>query len=710
MAEKRYIQVILPLRLGWEPFYALPSGISVQVGDRVKVLFSRKPYLAVVSRTDTEPSIDNRKVFTIQSVEADLPRVSEQEIAFWRQVADYYLCSIGEVYKLAYPAARAEEMKATANQARRERLEERIARVEAELAKAEASKRTRESTRERLRETLQQLRIERDNREAGPDGRPAAVDDSIVLSPAQQRAYDGILSAGKKPVLLHGVTGSGKTEIYLKLAAGTLSEGKSVLYLVPEIALSRQLESRVGKIFPGVQVYHSGETIARRRDIAARCRTGAPGIVLGTRSALFLPHRNLGLIIVDEEHDTSYKQTEPAPRYHARETAVMLALQYGARMVLGSATPSLESLYNCMGGRFIRISLKERFFHGNDAEVEVIDTVEERRKRGMIGHFSRKLIAHIQEALQADKQVFILRSRRSYAPLLQCHECGEMATCPQCSVKLSWHQDTGRMVCHYCGYSEPYTGHCPSCGGELISLGAGTQKIEEEARELFPQAQVARLDSDTAQQAGYTRNLLNRFEKGEIDILVGTQIITKGFDFERLALVAVIGADTLLGQPDFRSDEKAFQLLEQFRGRCGRRGGKGLFVIQTAQSGHPVYRNLSSLTGTESMLPERKNFGYPPFTRLILILLKDSNLKRLTYLADELARLLGATLGPEVRISGPYAPAIDKIAGQYFRHIRLTMAKDKHLGEHKKLLAETLAAFEKERSWNGHFAIDVDPV
>ena len=710
MTEKRYIQVILPLRLGWEPFYALPSGISVQVGDRVKVLFSRKPYLAVVSRTDTEPSIDNRKVFTIQSVEADLPRVSEQEIAFWRQVADYYLCSIGEVYKLAYPAARAEEMKATANQARRERLEERIARVEAELAKAEASKRTRESTRERLRETLQQLRIERDNREAGPDGRPAAVDDSIVLSPAQQRAYDGILSAGKKPVLLHGVTGSGKTEIYLKLAAGTLSEGKSVLYLVPEIALSRQLESRVGKIFPGVQIYHSGETIARRRDIAARCRTGAPGIVLGTRSALFLPHRNLGLIIVDEEHDTSYKQTEPAPRYHARETAVMLALQYGARMVLGSATPSLESLYNCMGGRFIRISLKERFFHGNDAEVEVIDTVEERRKRGMIGHFSRKLIAHIQEALQADKQVFILRSRRSYAPLLQCHECGEMATCPQCSVKLSWHQDTGRMVCHYCGYSEPYTGHCPSCGGELISLGAGTQKIEEEARELFPQAQVARLDSDTAQQAGYTRNLLNRFEKGEIDILVGTQIITKGFDFERLALVAVIGADTLLGQPDFRSDEKAFQLLEQFRGRCGRRGAKGLFVIQTAQSGHPVYRNLSSLTGTESMLPERKNFGYPPFTRLILILLKDSNLKRLTYLADELARLLGATLGPEVRISGPYAPAIDKIAGQYFRHIRLTMAKDKHLGEHKKLLAETLAAFEKERSWNGHFAIDVDPV
>ncbi len=710
MAEKRYIQVILPLRLGWEPFYALPSGISVQVGDRVKVLFSRKPYLAVVSRTDTEPSIDNRKVFTIQSVEADLPRVSEQEIAFWRQVADYYLCSIGEVYKLAYPAARAEEMKATANQARRERLEERIARVEAELAKAEASKRTRESTRERLRETLQQLRIERDNREAGPDGRPAAVDDSIVLSPAQQRAYDGILSAGKKPVLLHGVTGSGKTEIYLKLAAGTLSEGKSVLYLVPEIALSRQLESRVGKVFPGVQVYHSGETIARRRDIAARCRTGAPGIVLGTRSALFLPHRNLGLIIVDEEHDTSYKQTEPAPRYHARETAVMLALQYGARMVLGSATPSLESLYNCMGGRFIRISLKERFFHGNDAEVEVIDTVDERRKRGMIGHFSRKLIAHIQEALQADKQVFILRSRRSYAPLLQCHECGEMATCPQCSVKLSWHQDTGRMVCHYCGYSEPYTGHCPSCGGELISLGAGTQKIEEEARELFPQAQVARLDSDTAQQAGYTRNLLNRFEKGEIDILVGTQIITKGFDFERLALVAVIGADTLLGQPDFRSDEKAFQLLEQFRGRCGRRGAKGLFVIQTAQSGHPVYRNLSSLTGTESMLPERKNFGYPPFTRLILILLKDSNLKRLTYLADELARLLGVTLGPEVRISGPYAPAIDKIAGQYFRHIRLTMAKDKHLGEHKKLLAETLAAFEKERSWNGHFAIDVDPV
>ena len=710
MAERQYIQVILPLRLGWEPFYALPNGISVQVGDRVKVLFARKPYLAVVSRTDTQPSIDNRKVFTIQSVESDLPRVSEEEIAFWHQVADYYLCSIGEVYKLAYPAARAEEMKATANQARQDRLEDRIARLEAELAKAEASKRTWESTRERLRANLQQLREERDGQTAGPEGAPETVHDNIVLSPAQQRAYEGILKAGKKPVLLHGVTGSGKTEIYLKLAARTLSEGKSVLYLVPEIALSRQLESRVGMVFPGVQVYHSGESSARRRDIAARCRRGAPGIVLGTRSALFLPHRNLGLIIVDEEHDTSYKQTEPAPRYHARETAVMLAVQYGARMVLGSATPSLESAYNCMGGRFIRIDLSERYFHGNDAEVEVIDTVDERRKRGMIGHFSRKLIAHIQKALEAGKQVFILRSRRSYAPLLQCHECGEMPACPQCSVKLSWHQDTGRMVCHYCGYSEPYTGHCPKCGGELVSLGAGTQKIEEEARELFPEARVARLDSDTAQQAGYTRDILGRFGKGEVDILVGTQIITKGFDFERLALVAVIGADTLLGQPDFRSDEKAFQLLEQFRGRCGRRGEKGLFVIQTAQSGHPVYRNLSNLTGTESMLPERKNFGYPPFTRLICILLKDSNLQRLAYLAEELARLLADTLGTEVRISGPYAPAVDKIAGQHFRHIRLTMAKDKRLGQHKRLLAETLAAFEKERSWTGHIAIDVDPV
>ena len=710
MAERRYIQVILPLRLGWEPFYALPPGVSVQVGDRIKVLFARKTYLAVVSRTGTHPSIDNRKVFTISEVETDLPRVSEEEIAFWHQVADYYLCSIGEVYKLAYPAARAEEMKATADQARQDRLEDRIAHKEAELAKAEASARTRESTRERLRAELRQLRDERDGNTPVPPPPSAEIRDDIVLSPTQQKAFEEILGAENKPVLLRGVTGSGKTEIYLKLAARTLAAGKTVLYLVPEIALSRQLESRVRKVFPGVQVYHSAETAARRRDIASRCRTGAPGIVLGTRSALFLPHRNLGLIILDEEHDTSYKQTEAAPRYHAREAAVMLSVCHGARMVLGSATPSLESVYNCMGGRFVRIDLNERFFHGNEAEVEVIDTVDERRKRGMIGHFSRKLIVRIQEALDAGKQVFILRSRRSYAPLLQCNDCGEMPACPQCSVKLSWHQDTGRMVCHYCGYSEPYTGRCPKCGNELALLGAGTQKIEEEARELFPQVQVARLDSDTDRRAGYTRDILNRFEKGEIQILVGTQIITKGFDFERLALVAVIGADTLLGQPDFRSDEKAFQLLEQFRGRCGRRGEKGLFVIQTAQGRHPVYRNLTGLSGTENMLPERKRFGYPPFTRFICILLKDGNPQRLQYLADELVRLLAATLGTEVRISGPYAPAVAKIAGQHFRHIRLTLAKDKRLGLHKKRLSEALSAFEKERAWAGHIAIDVDPV
>ena len=296
---------------------------------------------------------------------------------------------------------------------------------------------------------------------------------------------------------------------------------------------------------------------------------------------MFLPHHDLGLIVVDEEHDTSYKQDAPAPRYNGRDTALMLARIMGAEVLLGTATPSLESLYNCRSGRMDKVDLNCRYFGSADADVEIVDTRAERRKHGMSGNFSFKLIAHINDALAHGGQVLILRGRRAYSPAVQCSACGDIPRCPHCNVPLSWHRQEGILLCHYCGWREPYTGKCRKCGGDLEPLGSGTQRIEEEASALFPDARVARLDGDTAMEAGREEEIIRDFAKRSIDILIGTQILAKGFDFDGLSLVAVIQADSLLGQQDFRADERAVQLLEQFRGRSGRRGDKGLLVIQT---------------------------------------------------------------------------------------------------------------------------------
>ena len=543
-------------------------------------------------------------------------------------------------------------------------------------------------------------------------GKTEASPDSVDLSPAQETAASAIRTAfaGGKTVLLHGVTGSGKTEIYLKLAQETLGEGRNVLFLVPEIALSRQLEDRIAAVFPDVQVFHSGISAARRSQVASRIRKPVPYLVLGTRSALFLPHHDLGLIIVDEEHDTSYKQDAPAPRYNARESAIMLGVIQKAHVLLGSATPSLESLYNAETGRFVKVDLKERFHAGDEAVIRLIDTVAERRKRGMTGSFSRKLIHEISEALNAGEQVLVLRARRSYAPAVQCIECGQIPKCPHCHVPMSLHRNPDRLVCHYCGHSEPYTGLCPSCRGELQPLGAGTQKVEEELSALFPERRIARLDGDTpdSEEAAIIRGFAGR----DIDILVGTQIITKGFDFDGLSLVAVLQADSLVGLQDFRADERAFQLLEQFRGRSGRRGKPGRIVIQTREPEHPVYARLQG-SGDEDLLAERKLFGYPPYTRLIHITLKDGNEKRLDFLSKELRNALLAAFSESdtpPAVIGPYAPAVDRIAGESIRQIRVMFARNKALTTLKRTLAQTVSAFGKDRKYAEHLTIDVDPV
>ena len=699
MPVPAYIQVILPLRLEWEPYYSLPEGVKVEVGDRVRVLFARKEYVGAVSAIGVTPRTDENRILPILAVEEGLPRVLPDEIQFWRAVSDYYLCSMGEVYKAAYPALKTGQEEVEARN--KERLETRLERL-----KDKAEKARREDTRERYKAEIETV-------EALLRGEaPVSVPVPVTLSPAQEiaaRTARKALADGKT-VLLHGVTGSGKTEIYLKLAQETLDQGRSVLFLVPEIALSRQLEDRIATVFPDVLVFHSGVSAARRSQVASCVRKPGQYLVLGTRSALFLPHHHLGLIIVDEEHDTSYKQDAPAPRYNARESAIMLGVIQKAQVVLGSATPSLESLYNAETGRFVKVDLKERFHSGNEAEIRIIDTVAERRKRGMTGSFSRKLIQEITDTLDGGGQVLVLRARRSYAPSVQCTECGKIPKCPHCHVPMSLHRGPDRLVCHYCGHTEPYTGICPSCHGELQPLGAGTQKVEEELTNLFPERRIARLDGDTPDTEEAA--IIRRFSAGDIDILVGTQIITKGFDFDGLSLVAVLQADSLVGQQDFRADERAFQLLEQFRGRSGRRGRPGRIVIQTREPEHPVYARLQGSDDAD-LLAERKLFGYPPYTRLIHITLKDSNEKRLDYLSKELRNALLAAFAEAdtpPAVIGPYAPAVDRIAGESIRQLRVMLARNKALTALKRTLAQAVSTFGKERKYAAHLAVDVDPV
>lgn len=808
MTGRIFIQVILPLRLEWEPFYYQEIELSesagdasglfpvtsigsvterdkeqVRVGDRVRVNFAGKEYVGVVSMADAGKQAEEMgivdKVKPILGMAEGLEPVTKEEIELWRQIAEYYLCTVGEVYKAAYPAqkvekevvqARQEALKVEREEKNRTKIADKIKRLEERAEKkAELAAKARKSeSRERYLAEKEMLEGEigllvreltsmvgelcrttgsvtgyGDSVTYHQDEEPIGgsiietsegTEKEIRLSAAQEEAYSKIkeIFAKGKPALLHGVTGSGKTEIYLKLAQETLAMGKNVLYLVPEIALSRQLEDRISETFPELLVFHSGETMSRKREVATVLRhagepvEGKGYVVLGTRSAIFLPHKNLGLVIVDEEHDTSYKQDSPAPRYNGRETAIMMAKIFGANVILGSATPSLESLYNCSVGRYGLVTLNKRFYDAADSDIEIIDTIAERRKNGMIGNFSRKLIEHIGKCLGEHRQVLILRERRAYSPIVQCQECGDIPKCRCCNVSLSLHRradGSERLVCHYCGRVYEYTGKCHKCGGELKPLGSGTQKIEEEASKLFPNARIARLDSDMAQSRKYETDTIRKFSNGEIDILIGTRMVAKGFDFSGLSLVAVLQADSILGQEDYRADERGLQLLEQFRGRCGRRGEKGLFVIQTSQPEHPVYQSIDGKldeNGTMArFLGERKLFGYPPYSRVIGVVIKDYNQARVDLLSRDLGEYLRGALAVKVSLApgvqngpnviGPYSPAIDKISNQNIRQIRVLLPKDRSLARNKETLAAAVERFEKEKKYSGHIALDVDP-
>lgn len=669
--EKRYVEVLLPLKLKRTLTYRLPDGWTAAPGAWVQVPLRGHTALGVVTGIcGSAPA--GVPLSTIGEVTAlvDKPGVGVAETAFWQDIADYYLCTPGEVFKAAYNAG------------------------------------------------LQRAVLQPD-KPAGPKKprRKAAPTDDFSLKPlsdAQAAALDRIgkgFAAGK-PVLLHGVTGSGKTELYLHLAAERLRQGRDVLYLVPEIAVSKQLQQRLAAVFGDrLLLYHSQATVPQRyRVIDTLRRDPTPRIVLGTRSAVFLPLRNLGLVVVDEEHDRSYKQDDMAPRYNGRDAALMLAARHGADVVLGSATPSCESLYNVQTRKFAQVELPQRFFGGDNPVVEVIDTTRERRLRNMEGSFSRKLLKEMASVLDAGLQVMVFRSRRAYAPVVQCGACGETVRCPHCNVALSYHRFNNQLSCHYCGYHRPYTLRCPSCGEvALMELGAGTERIEEELQVAFPGRRIARFDADTTQSRLAQERMIRDFAAGDIDILVGTQMITKGFDFERLAMVVLVSADSLFAVPDFRSDERASQLIRQLQGRSGRRGQQSRIVIQTAQPDHPVIRQLlhPDARPAAGLLAERRQFNYPPYVRMMAVTVKDKfegRLWNVSRLVREAAEAVGIA-----DIAGPVTPAVDMVAGEHIAQFWIKLPRTRSLAAAKRAFYERIEQIDSDFKGRTTIVIDVDP-
>ncbi len=520
--------------------------------------------------------------------------------------------------------------------------------------------------------------------------------------------------AGKKTVLLHGVTGSGKTQIYIELIRQTILQGGQVLYLLPEIALTTQIVGRLQRVFGGdIAVYHSKINDNERVEVWNGAASGRP-IILGARSGLFLPFQNLQLIIVDEEHDPSFKQYDPAPRYNARDAAIYLAATTQANVLLGSATPAVESYFNATTGKYGLVELKNRFGGLEMPEMEVVDLRDQHKKRTMHGIFSSTLIEHLKAALEAGEQAILFQNRRGYAPILECETCGWASQCQNCDVSLTYHKFQHTLRCHYCNFRAEVPETCPACGsGKLMMLGAGTEKIEDELKIFLPDARIARMDLDTAGTKNSMSALLHDFEERELDILVGTQMVSKGLDFENVALVGVLSADQIVRFPDFRSGERAFQLITQVSGRAGRKKKRGKVLIQAFATEHPVVKDVLDSDFQRFMereLEERKTFNYPPFSRLIHVNIQHKDDKITAAAAAYLAAILRDKLGP-TRVLGPVIPPVGRIRNYYHQNIMLKLEKTGSMvAQTKQLLRRANEAIVGKPGWSQvRVAIDVDP-
>lgn len=730
---------------------------QVRMGVRVLVPLGRsKTYTAMAVRLHSEkPEFETRPI--IQVIDAE-PVLIEQQLRLWQWISTYYMSPIGDVFKAALPAGlKAEEnyrpktvrcVTLPANLRSEQSLHMALTILKralkqhqtfstylelshwneidgetppahiAEIACDELQNAANASDAV-LRQLIQRNFLELYHREVGRLNTTGEYHPERIqpLSPAQQAAEDSIQKQfnEKNVVLLHGVTSSGKTEIYIHLIKKAIDEGKQVLYLLPEIALTVQMTRRLQNVFGSrLGIYHSKYSDAERVEIWKKQLSNEPyDVILGARSAVFLPFTRLGLVIVDEEHETSFKQQDPAPRYHARSTAIMLARMYeGAKVLLGTATPSMESYHNACMGKYGYVQLTTRYKDVAMPEIRVVDTKDLYHRKMMRGAFSPDLLEAMRTALRNKKQVLLFQNRRGFAPMVECKVCGWVPKCKNCDVSLTYHRSMNLLTCHYCGYTYPVPKQCPNCEStELLGRGYGTEKIEDRVRELFPEARIARMDLDTTRSAGAYGRIIDDFSCGRTDILIGTQMITKGLDFSGVTVVGILNADTMLNYPDFRAYEQAFQMLSQVSGRAGRRDERGLVILQTKSADLPVIQQVVAgdfQTFARDLLEERSMFRYPPFYHLVYVYLRHRNEQLVDSAAIEMASRLRQAFAD--RVLGPDKPAVARVKTESIRKIVIKLEQGINLPLARQCMAEARTQLLQDKRYAAMTVFfDVDP-
>lgn len=730
---------------------------QVRMGVRVLVPLGRsKTYTAMAVRLHSEkPEFETRPI--IQVIDAE-PVLIEQQLRLWQWISTYYMSPIGDVFKAALPAGlKAEEnyrpktvrcVTLPANLRSEQSLHMALTILKralkqhqtfstylqlshwseidgetppahiAEIACDELQNAANASDAV-LRQLIQRNFLELYHREVGRLNTSGEYHPERIqpLSPAQKAAEDSIQKQfnEKNVVLLHGVTSSGKTEIYIHLIKKAIDEGKQVLYLLPEIALTVQMTRRLQNVFGSrLGIYHSKYSDAERVEIWKKQLSSEPyDVILGARSAVFLPFTRLGFVIVDEEHETSFKQQDPAPRYHARSTAIMLARMYeGAKVLLGTATPSMESYHNACTGKYGYVQLTTRYKDVAMPEIRVVDTKDLYHRKMMRGAFSPDLLEAMRTALRNKKQVLLFQNRRGFAPMVECKVCGWVPKCKNCDVSLTYHRSMNLLTCHYCGYTYPVPKQCPNCEStELLGRGYGTEKIEDRVRELFPEARIARMDLDTTRSAGAYGRIIDDFSCGRTDILIGTQMITKGLDFSGVTVVGILNADTMLNYPDFRAYEQAFQMLSQVSGRAGRRDERGLVILQTKSADLPVIQQVVAgdfQTFARDLLEERSMFRYPPFYHLVYVYLRHRNEQLVDSAAIEMASRLRQAFAD--RVLGPDKPAVARVKTESIRKIVIKLEQGINLPLARQCMAEARTQLLQDKRYAAMTVFfDVDP-
>ena len=762
-----FVDVILPVPLDGFFTYSVPQHLTeqVRVGARVLVPFGRnKTYVGIAAEIHHRAP-EGYLVKDILQVLDVSPILLDSQLKLWRWIADYYMSPIGEVYKAALPSGlKAEDgyrpktelyirltpqfrqeaalhvalnmlQRAPKQQAAfidflhlseidQEPEGEGIAVTRDELLNAGHTLPTINQLVKRGMLETYELEVGRLNQGGEPH-----LENIQPLSEVQQDAYNQIQFSflRKNVTLLHGVTSSGKTEIYIHLIRQALEQKKQVLYLLPEIALTVQIMQRLQRVFGNrLGIYHSKYADAERVEIWQKQLSRNPyDVILGARSAVFLPFQNLGLVIIDEEHETSYKQQDPMPRYHARSTAIVLAQMQGAKTLLGTATPSAETYFNALSpapqgegtvvgaGKYGLVELFQRYKNIELPEIQVVDIRDLQHRKMMNGPFSPLLLTKTREALERGEQVILFQNRRGYAPMIECKQCGWVPRCQHCDVSLTFHRHLNQLTCHYCGYTYQVPTECPACGcKDLQTRGYGTEKIEADVRDIFPEARIARMDLDTTRSRQAYERIISDFSAGRTNLLIGTQMISKGLDFDKVSVVGILNADTMLNQPDFRAYEHAFMMMSQVSGRAGRKGKRGLVILQTKTPDAPLIRQVVANDHTafyRSLFSERRLFRYPPFTRLVYVFLKHRSDGLVEAASLEMGSWLRQWFG--ARVLGPDKPAVAKVKSLSIRKLVLKLEPGLNMADVRKYLTLAQQQMLQDKRYSSlQIYFDVDPL